>query len=552
MAIALIRISLRRQAVLFVSGGRGSRRAKAKLGRSLALPLEDSAGRFQSVAHLTEVANYPMRSLALRVLFLLWCSDQVLNAQYEDGIVQPTWVDSHQKVDAYGQPFSEAFTSPTLTKEEIPSATEFEQLKRRIDELEKTLGSNPKDIITTTGPIASTEKKVADKKEADKKSKEWTVKMGGHVQMDYINWAQADPAIPNTQDYFEFRRLRLVANGTGYGVYDFRLQMTLEPETVGESLPGTVTSPEVKDAYFSLNEIPVLGRMRIGNFFVPFSLEQVTNDTNNIFLERSIPTQGVFSPDREVGLAFYNCNDAKSVTWSSGFFLDSISEATKERIDDNQGCRVSGRLTWLPYYDEPSNGRYLIHTGLGVLYTHDQDKRVRFRARPQIHEGTRIIDSGVLLADDYTTGNFESAIVWGRFTVQSEAFLSTVHGLDGSSNRLSGAYVHTSFFLTGENRVFERFGQHGAQFFRNVPYTNFSLTPGGVGWGAWEAKARWSNLDLNNLNAGQYNDFTFGVNWYWSDRVRMMFDWIHPITSQAAVFGATNSDILASRFDFNW
>ncbi len=485
------------------------------------------------------------------MLILLWCSDQVLNAQFEGGIVQSTWVDSQQKVDAYGQPFSNVYRS-VLTQDEIPSVSELEQLKRRIDELEKTLGPNLKDSKTSAVPIASIEKIGAEKKAGEKKNSEWTVKLGGHVQLDYINWAQADQAIPNTQDYFEFRRLRLVADGTGYGVYDFRLQMTLEPETVGESIPGTVTSPEVKDAYFSLNEIPMFGRMRIGNFFVPFSLEQVTNDTNNTFLERSIPTQGVFTPDMEVGFAFYNCNDAKSLTWSSGFFLDSISEATKERIDDNQGCRVSGRLTWLPYYDEPSNGRYLIHTRLGVLYTHDQDKRVRFRARPQIHEGTRIIDSGVLLASDYTIGNIESAIIWGRLTVQSEAFLSTVNGLDGSSNQLSGAYVHTSFFLTGENRVFERFGQHGAQFVRNVPKTNFSLAPGGVGWGAWEAKARWSNLDLTNLNAGQYNDFTIGVNWYWSDRVRMMFDWIHPITSQTAVFGATNSDILASRFDFNW
>ena len=447
--------------------------------------------------------------------------------------------------------------SAAKSNEVLPTATEFEQLKTRIDELEKTLKANTKSEskqpVESNGPAPS---KDADKRGndgwTDVSSEKWTVKLGGHVQMDYINWAHADSAIPNTQDYFEFRRLRLVAEGTGYGVYDFRLQMTLEPESQGESLPGVVTSPEVKDAYFTLNEIPILGRMRVGNFFVPFSLEQVTNDTNNTFMERSIPTQGVFSPDREVGVALYNCNDAKSFTWSSGIFLDSVSEATKERIDDNQGCRVSGRLTWLPYFDEPSNGRYLVHTGLGVLYTHDQDKRVRFRARPQIHEGTRIIDSGVLLADNYTTGNLESAVVWGRFSVQSEAFLSSVHQLDGSTQQLNGAYVHSSFFLTGENRMFERFGQHGAQFTRNVPYTNFFMTPSGNGWGAWEAKARWSHLDLNNLNAGQYNDFTLGCNWYWSDRVRMMFDWIHPITSQQAVFGATNSDILASRFDFNW
>ena len=432
-------------------------------------------------------------------------------------------------------------------------SVELEELKKRVDELEKSQKFVMKiDDKIPAESKAKPEAKAGDKQLKDVSSEKWTVKMGGHVQMDYINWAQADPAIPNTNDYFEFRRLRLVAEGTGYRVLDFRLQMTLEPESVGESPPGAVTSPEVKDAYLSMNEIPWLGRMRIGNFFVPFSLEQVTNDTHNIFMERSIPTQGVFTADREVGLAFYNCNEKKSVTWASGVFFDSISEATKERIDDNQGCRVSGRLTWLPYFDESSNGRYLCHTGLGILYTHDQDKRVRFRARPQIHEGTRIIDSGVLLSDSYTTGNFESAIVWGQFTVQSEAFLSTVSNLNGSSNHLSGAYVHTSFFLTGENRVFERFGQHGAQFARNVPFNNFSLTPGGVGWGAWEAKSRWSHLDLNNLNAGQYNDFTFGVNWYWNDRVRMMLDWIHPITSQQAVFGATSSDILASRFDFNW
>lgn len=479
-----------------------------------------------------------------------------LCAQTGPAISDTNWQFAQQGNSAAIDPMLDNHSIASVGDEHAPAAQEFEQLKRRIDELEKLIQSSSyADNKNSGDPKKTVSANDLDKKPADGKSDisaKWTVKLGGHVQMDYINWAQADPAIPNTQDYFEFRRLRLVAEGSGYGVYDFRLQMTLEPESQGESAPGLVTSPEVKDAYFSLNEIPVIGRMRVGNFFVPFSLEQVTNDTNNIFMERSIPTQGVFSPDREVGVAFYNCNDTKRITWSSGFFLDSVSEATKERIDDNQGCRVSGRLTWLPYYDEQSNGRYLVHTGLGILYTHDQDKRVRFRTRPQIREGTRIIDSGALSADNYTIGNIESAVIWGRVTVQSEAFISSIHNLDGSTNQANGAYVHTSYFLTGENRKFDPFGQHGAQFTRNVPNTNFFLTPRGNGWGAWEAKARWSHLDLNELQAGQYNDFTLGCNWYWSDRVRMMFDWIHPITSQQAIFGATQSNILASRFDFNW
>ncbi len=44
--------AVRRAAVLFIPGGRGSCRAKAKLGRSLALPSVSLAGRFQSAARL--------------------------------------------------------------------------------------------------------------------------------------------------------------------------------------------------------------------------------------------------------------------------------------------------------------------------------------------------------------------------------------------------------------------------------------------------------------------------------------------------------------------
>ncbi len=434
-------------------------------------------------------------------------------------------------------------------------AAELRSLRESVQRLESR--EQKRDLDTIFGRLDKLEKGTA--KPIDNPN-QWTVKLGGHVQMDYINWANADSAItgpaaaPGTKDYFEFRRLRLTADGKGYGVFDFRLQMTLEPESVGESPAGTVTSPEVKDAYLSMNEIPWLGRMRIGNFFVPFGLEQVTNDTFNVFMERSIPTQGIFTADREVGIAFYNCTEDKNVTWSYGAFFDSISEALKERIDDNQGYRLSGRVTWLPYYDEASNGRYLVHLGAGVLHTDDQNDSVRFRARPQIHEGPRLIDSGAISADTYTTGNLEMAVVWGHVAVQSEAFLSSVNRNVGGAATVGGAYIHGSYFLTGENRVYERFGQHGAQFGRNVPKTNFFLAHGEgcSGWGAWEAKARWSHLNLHDVNQGEYNDLTVGMNWYWSDRTRLMFDWIHPVTSSGTTFGHTNSDLLAMRFDFNW
>lgn len=484
------------------------------------------------------------------IVFAATCQSSTLAEDPYDRL-RPEWLQHEAEEQNEEGEWLNAETSGLATLEDERPASTFDDelaaLKARIDELES---SEKKRIASEAAKKEEEAKKAADWQ--DMSSDKWTVKLGGHVQMDYINWANADSSIPNTQDYFEFRRLRLVADGTGYGTCDFRLQMTLEPESVGESPAGTVTSPDVKDAYFSMNEIPGLGRFRIGNFFVPFSLEQVTNDTNNIFLERSIPTQGVFAADREVGVALYNSTDDQSVSWATGVFFDSISEGLKERIDDNQGYRVSGRLNWVPFYDEPSNGRYLIHTGVGILHTDDQDNKVRFRARPQIKEGPRIIDSGVLAADRYTTGNLEFAAVMGPVTLQSEAFLSTVALSSGDAGNLGGAYAHLSYFLTGENRIYDRFGQHGAQFSRNVPYSNFFIVPGAYSPGAWEVKTRYSHLNLDEFNKGQYNDITTGFNWYWSDRTRIMFDWIHPVTTADAIYGETTSDILAMRFDFNW
>jgi phosphate-selective porin OprO/OprP len=498
--------------------------------------------------NLTRGACFPLASL-LGAVFLLFTAGNGATWAQENSFDSAHILQRLEQQDAELQRLRSLLEqAPTRHLPPVESEDEYPVYLNLAGEAEKK-ESKPAEQKKESKPSEKKESK-PEPEWVDTSNEKWNVKLGGHVQLDYVNWAKADPAIAGTQDFFEFRRLRLVADGTGYGTYDFRLQMTLEPETVGETVG--VLSPDVKDAYFSINELPFLGRFRIGNFFVPFGLEQVTNDTNNVFVERSIPSQGIFTPDREVGIASYHVSEDQNFTWSGGAFFDSISEGLKERIDDNQGYRLSGRVTWLPYYDEASNGRYLIHTGLGVLYTADQDSRVRFRARPQIHEGPRLIDSGVIAADDYTTGNAEFAAVMGRLTLQSETYVSQVNLTNGSTNTVNGTYLHASYFLTGENRIYERFGQHGAQFGRNQPFNNVFAIPGARSWGAWEAKTRWSHLDLNDLGRGQYNDFTCGMNWYWSDRVRVMFDWIHPITSSTTNFGSTQSDILATRFDWNW
>lgn len=423
-------------------------------------------------------------------------------------------------------------------------ASEVELLKERLTTLESTAGKIP----TSKSANMTGTKPCDDPGLVPPSKRKWDVKLGGVLDMDYVNWATADDSIDDAHDYFEFRRLRLSAEGTGYDVYEFRLQLTLEQESIGNEGATTFGDPEIKDAYFSINDLPNLGRVRIGNFFVPFGLEQVITGTNLTFLERSIPTQNVFTASREVGLAIYNATEDEMLTWSGGVFFDSISDANKERIDDNQGLRLSGRVTWLPVYED--EGKYLIHTGAGILFTNDQDGHYRLSTRPHIHDGPRLIDSGILPVDTFVTGNLEFALVNGPFSIQSEAYLSQVDLTKQSRELVYGAYIFGSYFLTGEHRNYETFGAHGAAFGRVVPKT--TVSPKACGWGAWELKARFAFLGADQLDAGHYNDFTVGVNWYWSDMVRVQFDWIHPITSDESNFGATTSNIIATRFDVSW
>ena len=375
---------------------------------------------------------------------------------------------------------------------------------------------------------------------------------------DYINWMDASPAIQESaQDVSSWRRIRFNYDATGYDVYDFRVQFDLDGKS--DALNG-IPFPFVamKDVYLGIRDLPFNGRLRFGNFFVPFSLDQLTPLPNTQFMERSIPSAGIFSPDREVGLASYHISNDLNRTFSVGVFFDDIPESTKQVVDDNQGIRLSARGTWLPFYEECSDGQNLIHTGMGFVYTDDRNDVVRFSARPgELRETQRLIDSGFISASGYSVGNIEFASVTGPLSFQSEWFVTLVNRITTSNVAFYGGYIQASYFLTGEHRMYDRDGNHLAHFGRVTPFSNFFWTPNGNGWGAWEIKARWSCLDFGGVDRGRYDEMTFGVNWYLHEHSRLTLEWVHPWTSQDAVIGSTPigstvADLLAMRIQFTF
>lgn len=327
----------------------------------------------------------------------------------------------------------------------------------------------------------------------DVSGQKWKGKIGGRIMGDYVMFSHQDAAnlaaFGDQQNYFEFRRIRLFASGSGYGVYDYKLQLEFEPERGGVAPVNLAPAVAIKDLYVGIHDIPLLGYVRFGHYKAPFSLEKLTSSKYNTFMERAL--SNIFAPFRSVGVTAYNHTANDRFTWGYGAFFEGVSPTAHERIGDAQGVRVAVRGVWTPVYT--ANGRGLLHIGGGWQYVDDRDDSVRFRARPEVHEGSRFIDSGTIAARDYNVLNLELASIYGPFSLQSELFYTEINSIAGPQVDLYGAYAYASYFLTGESRAYKR---HAAYFGRVKPHTNFWVvrTSDGpsAGWGAWELAARWS------------------------------------------------------------
>lgn len=225
----------------------------------------------------------------------------------------------------------------------------------------------------------------------------------------------------------------------------------------------------------------------------------------------------------------------------------------------NSNYTYGGRAVWTPYYDVPSNGRYLVHLACGAeqrefntqLNPNMNGDNIRIRTRGDLRNTTS------QLGPNYTdTGNFyatgqgvvdpEIAIQWGSLLIQAEYCMSwmenaatqqgpTGHALHNCAQR--GGYVEALYFLTGENRPYLR---EAGVFGRTIPISNGYLTKGaGFGKGAWQAGARYDFMNLNSpgINGGQLQDLTIGLNWWLNPNARIQFNYVLTHIDNTAVVG---------------
>ncbi|MDY0170446.1 MAG: porin [Thermoguttaceae bacterium] len=398
--------------------------------------------------------------------------------------------------------------------------------------------------------LESALKKIKEKEESDKKraASRPKVTVFGRAHLDTAmfsgsaldagNWAQ------NTENGTKFRRARLGARGDMFDVFNWCLEMDFA------ATEGTLQQTAFKDVFLEMTDLPLVQTIKIGHFKEPASLDELISSNHMTLMERSIVN--CFIPSRNIGVQVAGHNEMETATFAIGLFRE-VDDTPPMSTNQDGGNNLTMRGTWLPWYDEATEGRGLLHVG-GYYGYRDVDRDgLRFRQRPDNSFSDRIVNTGFM--DDAVNWHLlgvELALVYGPFSVQSEYVKALVSRRNTADPDFDAMYVETSYWLTGEHRPYNR---AQGRFDRVKPFENFFRVRDEdgcirMGKGAWQLAYRYGYIDLVSatVDGRRANVHTMGVNWHLTPYSRLMANYIQADRSGDDTW--FNAVTMRAQFDF--
>jgi len=308
----------------------------------------------------------------------------------------------------------------------------------------------------------------------------------------------------------EMRHARFCMGGILYNQFTFKADY---------DFAGTAAN--FKDVWIGLKNIPGLGELRVGHQKEPFSMETMNSLPYTTFMERGLPV--AFVPGRNTGVTIHDSLSDGRLGWGVGVFKD-VSDS--DGFDDQSDYNVTGRVTGMLFADEDRSR--LVH--LGAAYSHqfrDEENSLRYRSKPGANMAeVYVVDTGSIKGvTDVDLMGPEIALVSGPFSVQAEYVHAWLNRTAADNLDFYGYYAFCSYFLTGEHRIY-KMDEAGGEFSRMIPIRPFQFKGGG--WGAWEVALRYGFMDGNDgeIQGGQEQNYTLGVNWYMNPNLRVMFNYV--------------------------
>jgi phosphate-selective porin OprO/OprP len=367
---------------------------------------------------------------------------------------------------------------------------------------------------------------------------------GGRIMHDWGFFSEDTKfasAIGSQENGARFRRVRFFMAGMLYNTIKFKWDIDVDGGSNGVTF---------KDMYIGTHKIPVLGNFQVGHFKRPASLDSITSSKYLTFMERSLTN--TFFKTRNTGFAFFNQHFDKRLTW-----FVFVNKETSERPPDFQidgDWNVTSRITGLPYISE--DGKEWVHLGASWSYEKATDDQVTFNAARDTEIISTLLTTGVISAERFNIVGLEGAVNWNQFSMQGEYVITDVDRGVGPNGQLDAFYVQGSWYLTGENR---RYSRRSGSIARIKPNQNFSWNKSwseGRGTGALQLALRYSELDLNDSDAGiaggEQESLTVGLNWELNPMSRIMYNYVHADFSSGvgADNGTLSSNLIRFQVDF--
>ena len=306
------------------------------------------------------------------------------------------------------------------------------------------------------------------------------------------------------------------------------------------------------------------GQARFGHYREPFSLEGGTSARYFAFMERS--PANTLDPARNWGLGLFQVQPTEISEFAAGLFYGGPDSNDFEG-GPGSTAGITAKLTAAPINEE--GGRYLLHVGGAVAERLPLDGVIRVNEKPRSpllefgDSSTSSFTPTLMIPADFQhIMNAQLAISHGSFWSQAEWYGTIIDQSDGGAIFYQGNYVDVGYFLTGEHREYEsEYGELGKVTVHRPFLCGPSARGRMLGPGAWEVAVRIAWLDFidpdtpttpgGQLQGIQLTQATLGLNWYLTDRLRMMFNYTYAEPSEPNV-GQSTAHVFGTRLGFFW
>jgi len=337
----------------------------------------------------------------------------------------------------------------------------------------------------------------------------WSVKVGGRVQLDYRDFHPDD----TVADTFSVRRARFGVDATL--LKDYRI--VVEGEFANGNASGnTAQNVALTLGYFDVGWFAPYTRFRLGQFKPAFGYEQTLLDLYSDFMERGLQHSLLQNLNYDRGIMAYGSPYkglyyGATVSNGVGTNLEEKQGNPQEVRADSKEITLRGVVNFAQLFDVPNT---ILHLG----GSYKQAEIANSASNPYVAASVQTEARGVTFFTpasfgaagvsvgniDRTFNNAELLLSRGPFKIQGEYTRVEYEGTRLSpgpafdfSRQLSASNVAAFWMITGESYAdFYR----DAQITKILPRNRFARGKGG-GWGAWELGLRYSRFDGDDFDS---------------------------------------------------